>query len=177
MDLPPAILPGDHVAAMRLALTVARQSPCLPTKFCVGALIVNSATGQIAATGYSLELPGNTHAEECCLLKLARMTTTDTAAAATDLPAALEITEPHTLYTTMEPCARRLSGRTPCVERVLAQRTWLRTVCYGIREPDTFVATNEGLDVLRREGVEVVHVGELEDEIRQVATAGHGDNR
>ena len=192
-DDPQFIYPGDHTAAMQLALAQATLAPPMPSNFSVGAVIVHSASGRIVATGHTFELPGNTHAEECCLIKLARAllpgtnivspgttaTTsgeapdTDTARAAMLSKLSSVLTDPHTLYTTMEPCVRRLSGRKACLDRVLEQKTWLDTVCYGYREPSTFIQTNDGLDALRREGITVVHVSGLEDEILRVAIAGH----
>ena len=61
----------DHLAAMRRALQLAGRSDPKPTNYRVGALLVRLADDDISAEGYTLELPGNTHAEECCLLKLA----------------------------------------------------------------------------------------------------------
>lgn len=44
---------------------------CVPVAraFNVGAVLTDGA-GRLLTTGFSRELPGNTHAEECCLLKL-----------------------------------------------------------------------------------------------------------
>lgn len=188
------ITPGDHQGAMRMALVLAAKSPCIPTNYRVGALITHSATGRIVATGYTLELPGNTHAEECCLLKVAgslaasepsepllTSTSTSSSPARADDDATIPQlpvprpfpTEPHTLYTTVEPCCLRLSGKTACLERVLRQKAWIRTVCYGFREPHVFVVANSGLDELRAQGVEVVHVEGMEEDIRTVAMEGH----
>ncbi|CAG8534457.1 9468_t:CDS:2 [Diversispora eburnea] len=48
---------------MRIALEQAKLSEPITSAYCVGAVIVKNDT--ILATGYSRELPGNTHAEEC----------------------------------------------------------------------------------------------------------------
>jgi len=50
---------------MRFALELAEKSPPKPTNYRVGAVVVD-AFNNILATGYTLELPGNTHAEQCC---------------------------------------------------------------------------------------------------------------
>ena len=152
---------------MRHALSLARNSPPKPTNFRVGAVIMRLADSRVSAEGYTLELPGNTHAEECCLLKLAEQHSTSEEQLAEVMDA------PHALYTTMEPCYKRLSGKLPCVERVLRQKAWIKTVYVGVQEPETFVGQNPGRKMLEDAGVEVVHVKGLEDEILSVATAGH----
>lgn len=156
-----------HTKTMQHALQLAHKSPPQPTNFRVGALLVKLSDGTISAEGYTLELPGNTHAEQCCLLKLAeRYSTTEE-----KLPDFIK--ESHVLYTTIEPCSKRLSGSQPCVERVLRQKTWIKKVYVGVQEPDTFVKQNEGQRRLRDAGIEVIHVTGMEDEILAVAKAGH----
>ena len=158
---------NDPAAAMRYALTLAEKSPPKPTNFRVGALLVRLSDNRITADGYTLEMPGNTHAEECCLIKLAEQNSTSEEGLAESM------TAPHVLYTTVEPCFKRLSGKLPCVERVLRQRSWIRKVYVGVQEPETFVGQNPGRAMLAAAGVEVVLVPGLEDEILKVATAGH----
>lgn len=181
---PQHIEPGDHPAYMRYALSLAEKSPPRPTNFRVGAVLVDAAaTGPesgILADGFTLELPGNTHAEQCCLKKLATRNDVDEEGLSglplATLPARLA------LYTTMEPCSFRLSGNDPCVDRVLRlagatgqNRNTQRsvTVYIGVTEPDRFVTQNSGRRTLEAAGIKVVHVPGLETEILQVATAGH----
>lgn len=52
-------------------------------------------------------------------------------------------------------------------------RVRIRRVVCGVREPETFVGENVGRRRLEEAGIEVVHVGGLEEEILEVATAGH----
>jgi pyrimidine deaminase RibD-like protein len=80
---------------------------------------------------------------------------------------------PHALYTTVEPCFKRLSGKIPCVERVLRQKSWITQVYVGVQEPETFVGENTGRKTLEDAGIEIHHVSGLEEEILKVATAGH----
>lgn len=80
---------------------------------------------------------------------------------------------PHALYTTVEPCFKRLSGKLPCVERVLGQKSWITKVYVGVQEPETFVGQNMGRKMLEEAGIEVHHVEGLEKDILKVATAGH----
>ncbi|KAK4111321.1 cytidine deaminase-like protein [Canariomyces notabilis] len=161
------IPPGDHKAYMRLALEQAQKSPPKPTNYRVGAVLVDSAANKILATGFTLELPGNTHAEQCCFLKLAEKHGVAEENLNNVLPSNLA------LYTTVEPCSKRLSGNLPCVERVLRLAGAIRTVYVGIMEPETFVAENTGKKSLQDAGISVVHVQGLEKEILEVATAGH----
>jgi pyrimidine deaminase RibD-like protein len=152
---------------MQYALSLADNSPPKPTNFRVGAILVRLKDGHISAQGYTLELPGNTHAEECCLLKLAQEQST------TEEKLAETITEPHVLYTTVEPCYKRLSGKLPCLERVIRQKSWIKKVYVGVQEPETFVGQNPGRKILEDAGVDVSHVPGLETDILSIATAGH----
>ncbi|KPM35532.1 hypothetical protein AK830_g11045 [Neonectria ditissima] len=162
-----SLVPGDHRAAMQRALSLANKSPPKPTNFRVGALIVRLSDNTILAEGYTLELPGNTHAEECCLLKLAEEQGTSEEGLADVMNG------PHALYTTVEPCFKRLSGKLPCVERVLRQSSWITSVYLGVQEPEIFVGQNTGIQMLKTAGIAVHHVDGLEEEILKVATAGH----
>ncbi|KAK4195213.1 cytidine deaminase-like protein [Triangularia verruculosa] len=161
------IQPQDHRAYMQLALEQAKKSPPKPTNYRVGAVIVDTSSNEILATGYTLELPGNTHAEQCCLLKLAEKHGVSEDNLGYVLPKTLS------LYTTVEPCSKRLSGNLPCVERVKRLAGNIKTVYVGILEPETFVAENTGRTSLKDAGIEVVAVEGFEKEILEVATAGH----
>ncbi|OAA70254.1 cytidine and deoxycytidylate deaminase zinc-binding domain containing protein [Cordyceps fumosorosea ARSEF 2679] len=157
----------DHVAFMRHAMSLASQSPPKPTNFRVGAVLVKLDDSSITASGFTLECPGNTHAEESCFIKLAERHSTS------EERLAEAMTSPHALYTTMEPCFKRLSGKLPCVERVLRQKSWITKVYVGVQEPETFVGQNTGRRVLEDAGIEVNAVPGLQAEILQIATAGH----
>lgn len=161
------IQPVDHKGYMQLALEQAKKSPPKPTNYRVGAVIVDTASNEILATGYTLELPGNTHAEQCCLLKLAEKHGVSEENLGDVLPTNLA------LYTTVEPCSKRLSGNLPCVERVKRLAGCIKTVHVGILEPETFVAENTGKKSLQDAGIQVVAVEGFEKDILEVATAGH----
>jgi pyrimidine deaminase RibD-like protein len=170
---PPKIERGDHLSYLRYALSLARLSSPKPTNFRVGALLVDAETNSILATGYTLELPGNTHAEQCCFAKLANKHSIPEARLGEVLPLST------VLYTTMEPCNFRLSGNEPCVKRILQTRehgrAGVRTVICGVQEPEKFVGENQGRKVLEENGFEVLFVTDLQEEILDVATAGHGN--
>ncbi|PSR79218.1 cytidine deaminase-like protein [Coniella lustricola] len=159
--------PQDHHAYMRYALGLARKSPPKPTNFCVGAVIVDQSTNTILADGYTLELDGNTHAEQCCLLKLAQQH----GVAEEQLK---DVLPPHlALYTTVEPCSKRLSGNLPCAERILRLAGVIDVVYVGVMEPKEFVQENTGRAALEKAGVRFEHVAGMEDAILKVAKAGH----
>ena len=166
-----AIKPGDHLAYMRKALSLAERSPPKPTNFRVGALLVDATENRILATGYTLERPGNTHAEQCCLANFAEACNVSESSVADVLPAGC------VLYTTVEPCEQRLSGNKPCVERIIDTKNGkhggIATVYVGVWEPDTFIAQNAGRAKLESAGVPTVLVPGLEDEILKVAKTGH----
>ncbi|KAI9844529.1 MAG: hypothetical protein M1838_002156 [Thelocarpon superellum] len=156
---------------MREAVSLSEKSPERPTNFRVGALLFDVDANRILATGFTLELPGNTHAEQCCLSKYA---------AANDMTEDRvgDILPPHTvLFSTMEPCAKRLSGNISCVERILQTTrggAGIRQVYIGVKEPSTFVGDSAGRAQLVREGVECFYVPGFDDEILKIATSGHG---
>lgn len=157
----------DHKAYMERAISLARKSPPKPTNYRVGALLVDLTSYTILTSGYTLELPGNTHAEQCCFMKLAEVH-------GVPEEALHEVTLPNmALYTTMEPCSKRLSGSLPCVERILRLKACIRTVYVGVLEPDTFIRENTGRGTLEEAGISVVHVEGFEKSILEVATAGH----
>ncbi|KAJ2784854.1 hypothetical protein H4R18_000888 [Coemansia javaensis] len=139
------------VAMMQRAIACGRQCTSVERAYNVGAVIASGA-GAVLSSGYSRQLPGNTHAEQCALEAL------PAGAAAAGL-------EDATMYTTMEPCSTRLSGNTPCVQRILD--AGIRRVCYGVREPPTFVDCR-GVQLLAAAGVRVVHVAEAEADCRKL---------
>ncbi|KUI55728.1 Bifunctional protein RIB2 [Cytospora mali] len=161
------IQPNDHRAYMEHALSLARKSPPKPTNYRVGAVVVDQATNEVLADGYTLELEGNTHAEQCCFMKLAEKHGVPESELGQVLPSNLA------LYTTMEPCSKRLSGNTPCAERVLRLSGVIKTVYVGVMEPKKFVEENTGRGALEKAGIQFVHVDGLEEEILKVAKAGH----
>lgn len=166
----PTIPPGDNEGYMRYALSLAQQSPPKPTNYRVGALLLDTDTNKILATGYTLELEGNTHAEQCCFMKLSAAHKVQEDQLGSVLPLNT------VLYTTVEPCAKRLSGNLTCVERILGivkNEKGIKAVYVGVKEPEKFVGQNSGRSRLEAAGVEVVLVGGLEKEILEVATAGH----
>lgn len=167
----------SHLACLRTCLDVARLSPPKPTNFRVGAALC-SYTGVNAGcspstytTGYTLELEGNTHAEQCALDKLV-------AGRGLDLQDVLTPRANVILYTSLEPCSLRLSGNLPCVQRIIATRRGnaaggIRKVIFGAKEPGTFVKDSKSCQLLTEAGIDWEYIPDLEEEILSVAMEGH----
>lgn len=144
---------------MALAIEEAKKSEPTKTAFCVGAVLVNE--GKVLETGYSRELPGNTHAEQCALEKYFAKHDTDKVPPGTEL------------YTTMEPCSLRLSGNEPCLDRVIKQGGNISSVFVGVMEPATFVKNNVSFDKLTDSGINYVKVDGFDEEAVLIAARGH----
>ncbi|MFC8986346.1 dihydrofolate reductase family protein [Streptomyces sp. NPDC057115] len=131
-----------------LALACDLASRCTPsrTAFSVGAVVV-AADGTELARGHSRE-GGDpvAHAEE---VALARTDPTDPRLATA------------TVYSSLEPCARRASRPASCSRLLLD--AGVRRVVTAWREPDTFVTDADGSGLLTAGGATVVVVPELED--------------
>ncbi|KAF9583398.1 vacuolar protein sorting-associated protein 1, partial [Lunasporangiospora selenospora] len=155
-----------HIKFMKLAIDQAKLSIPVPSGYCVGAILAQqeiagegadeTSTFKVVTTGYSRELPGNTHAEECCLSKL-----NSTVLAEMTSPSPMRQRE-WIMYSTMEPCSRRLSGNRPCCERLI--ESGIRRVYVGVREPDHFVQDVVGVESMVKHGIEVVHIPGFEKE-------------
>jgi pyrimidine deaminase RibD-like protein len=157
------MLSPDDQQFLRLALDEAKKCVPTPTAYCVGCIIVDRTTKSIVATGYSRELPGNTHAEENALTKLFNSRLSEG-------PKLSGLD----MYVTMEPCSERLSGNKPCTDRILEAGGLIQRVILGVREPDTFVQC-VGVEKLQENGVIVMRNDdkELERECLEVAKRGH----
>lgn len=140
----PLPVAADHHWLAR-ACELAAQCPPSDTAFSVGAVVV-AADGTELARGHSRE-GGDpvAHAEEAALAK-------------TD-PADPRLAGA-TVYSSLEPCARRASRPAPCARLILD--AGVRRVVTAWREPDTFVAGADGSGVLAAGGAQVVVLPEHE---------------
>ncbi|MFE7979237.1 dihydrofolate reductase family protein [Streptomyces shenzhenensis] len=124
---------------LRIACELAVRCPPSQTAFSVGAVVV-AADGTELARGFSREAGDPVvHAEEAALAKLDP--------ADPRLAAA-------TVYSSLEPCARRASRPAPCARLILD--AGVRRVVTAWREPDTFVAGADGSGLLTEAGADVV---------------------
>ncbi|WP_326722143.1 dihydrofolate reductase family protein [Streptomyces sp. NBC_00243] len=137
-----------------VACELAALCPVSETAFSVGAVVV-AADGTELARGYSREGGDSVvHAEEAALGKVD--------AGDPRLSSA-------TVYSSLEPCARRASRPLPCARLILD--AGVRRVVTAWREPDTFVAGADGSGVLEGAGADVVVLPEYEE--RAVAPNRH----
>jgi diaminohydroxyphosphoribosylaminopyrimidine deaminase / 5-amino-6-(5-phosphoribosylamino)uracil reductase len=113
----------------------------------VGAIVVG-ADGTLLATGYSRESDPRDHAEEAALAKLAGRA----------LPGA-------TIYSSLEPCLRRLSRSRSCCALITA--AGIQRVVLAWREPPLFVPGG-GAAWLEDRGVTVTEIPELGPAARAV---------
>lgn len=122
------------------ACELATRCPPSRTAFSVGAVIV-AADGEKLAQGYSRE-GGNlrVHAEEAALAKVASSSRLRGA----------------TVYSSLEPCARRASSPRSCAQRIID--SGVRRVVTAWREPDTFVVAAAGAELLQASGVTLAEV-------------------
>ncbi|GFH64754.1 hypothetical protein CH313_13275 [Streptomyces sp. TSRI0384-2] len=133
---------------LALACELARLCPPSATAFSVGAVVV-AADGAELARGYSREGDPHDHAEEAALAKL---------------PAGDARLATATVYSSLEPCARRASRPRPCAQ--LIRDAGVRRVVTAWREPDTFVPGADGTELLEGAGVTVVELPEYAEAAR-----------
>lgn len=163
--------PAGHLHFLRLALEEAKKCDPTPTAFCVGCILVVRLPSQsnpvVLATGYSRELPGNTHAEANALSKARGLSSAELCILLSASSVALDQILLHVdVYTTMEPCSTRTSGLSPCADALVAAK--IKRCFIGVSEPADFVIC-EGAQKLKDAGIEVIWVQGLEEECLQVA--------
>jgi tRNA (adenine-N(1)-)-methyltransferase non-catalytic subunit len=141
------------VDRMRLACTLAESCVPVASAYNVGAVLV-APDGAVRATGFSRELPGNTHAEEVCLAKAGEGGARGC-----------------TIFTTMEPCSTRLSGKAACADTL--QAAGVVRVVLSVPEPPHFVADCTGAAQLRRAGLVVDTVDDAECRARALGCNRH----
>ncbi|AVH57906.1 MULTISPECIES: dihydrofolate reductase family protein [Streptomyces] len=131
---------------LALACELAELCPPSETAFSVGAVVV-AADGTELARGHSREGGDSVvHAEEAALAKID--------------PADPRLGSA-TVYSSLEPCARRASRPAPCARLILD--AGVRRVVTAWREPDTFVAGADGSGLLAAAGADVVVLPEYEE--------------
>ena len=132
---------------LRRAIELSRRCPPSDSAFSVGAVLV-SGDGAVLATGYSRESDPHDHAEEAALAKVTAVPLADA-----------------TIYTSLEPCLRRLSRPRSCCELITA--AGIARVVLAWREPPIFVPGG-GTAWLTGHGVAVAQVPELQAEAEAV---------
>ena len=140
-----------HLNYMNMALEVAESCKDIEW-YGVGCVIVREGK-EILATGYTGELKEADgklrHAEDVAIAKAK--------SAGISLKNA-------TLYSTLEPCSVRASGKTPCISHII--EAGIGSVVYGAKEPydPALGIVCEGDGFLTKKGVNVVHLRQLEEQ-------------
>ncbi len=127
----------DDLKFLEQAADLAFLCPPTDKAFAVGCVIV-ARDGAVIATGYSREWGDGWHAEEVAIEK-AR-------GAGMSLKGC-------TLYSSLEPCSVRLSGKKPCCAHI-AEAGIVR-VAFVMREPPVFVE-GRGQETLENTGISTV---------------------
>lgn len=128
----------DNDYYMMLALKQAKKCKKSRKYYSVGAIIVKN--NKIIGTGYSLKFK-DLHAEECAT-KFAKENPKDA-----------------TLYTTMEPCSLRLSGKTPCSSIIIKKK--ISKVVFAAKEPKIFVNC-KGIKILKKHKIKTLQLEKYE---------------
>ena len=135
----------DWLAA---AVELSRRSSPVRYAYAVGAIVV--ADGVQLASGWSRDPDATVHAEESALSRVDG-----------DLAGA-------TLYSSLEPCSVRRSGRPSCTRLILD--AGIGRVVFALREPPV-LADCDGAELLAAAGVAVVELPELAPAVRAVNAA------
>jgi pyrimidine deaminase RibD-like protein len=139
---------------LREAIELSRNCPPSDSAFSVGAVLV-AADGSLIATGYSRERDPHDHAEEVALARAAEPGGADG-----------ERLAGATMYTSLEPCRRRLSRPRSCSELIVA--AGIRRVVLAWLEPPLFVPGGGAQWLREHGGVQVVELPELAAAARAV---------
>ncbi len=137
-----------EVALLRRAIELSRSCQPSPTSYRVGAVVV-TASGE-RFEGYTHQTSPTHHAEQEAILKAD--------AAGAELRGA-------TMYSSIEPCSTRSSEPQSCSE-IIIERGFRRAV-FALYEPSCFVTCHGALN-MRCAGVEVLCIGSLADEVREI---------
>ena len=147
---------GEDLRWLRAAVELSRRCPPSDAAFSVGAVLVRDH--EVIATGYSRERDPHDHAEEVALARAAEGLTPGPGVAGPGVAEA-------TMYTSLEPCRRRLSRPRSCSELIV--EAGIRRVVLAWTEPPVFVPGG-GARWLRDHAVTVVELPELAEEARAV---------
>ena len=139
----------DDRSWLSKAIELSRRCPPTEKAFCVGAIILG-ANAEVISTGYSRERSPHEHAEELAIAKAGEE--------GKDLSGA-------TIYSSLEPCCPRLSGRTSCADLII--NAGIKKVVFALYEPPIVVVC-QGADRLRTNGIEVVVLGEFADLVKEI---------
>lgn len=146
-----AMASRPHAADRELlsdAVELAQRCPPSDTAFSVGAVIV-ADDGTELGRGWSRRHGPTEHAEEAALADVSAHDQVRLRGA--------------TIYTSLEPCARRASRAVTCTEHILS--VGIGRIVFAWSEPAVFVDAH-GADLLRRAGRTVLQIDDLAEAAR-----------
>jgi diaminohydroxyphosphoribosylaminopyrimidine deaminase/5-amino-6-(5-phosphoribosylamino)uracil reductase len=146
---PPSKNTHDDQQWLLKAIDLSRQCPPSHEAFSVGAIICG-ADRKLISSGYSRERTASEHAEETAIKKAME--------GDLDLSGA-------TIYSSLEPCSPRLSGKTCCTDLIIY--AGIKRVVFSLFEPATFVNCT-GTARLREHAIEVVILEEFAHLVQQI---------
>jgi len=150
---------------LSLAIIEAKKCESVSTGYNVGAVLIKQIRVNdspviddfiILSTGFSRELEGNTHAEQCCIIKYNNNNKSNN----TENSASFN-KSPLFLYSTMEPCSSRLSGNPSCSSLLIQSKLITRCII-GAKEPNYFIAECQGINLLKQSGIEIKIISDME---------------
>lgn len=134
---------------MRLAVNLAKNCPPVTGAFSVGAIIVDQS-GKEISRGFSREIDATFHAEESAIFKAKQLGLSLTGCS---------------IYSSLEPCGARLSGKTSCCQHII--ESGIICVFYAWEEPSVFLEAT-GISQLAAAGVELVRLKGFEADVKAV---------
>jgi len=117
------------------------------TAYSVGAILVDE-NNNIIAQGYSREVEGNMHAEEIVINKA--------------INSGIGLKD-STIYSTIEPCGLRLSGKKCCADRIIENQ--IKRVVFCMKEPNTLVNNPTGEKKLKKSGIHVDIINDFKNRV------------
>lgn len=115
----------------------------------MGAIIVTPGMN-ILSTGYTKELDEHMHAEEVAIIKAQQEHKNLSGA---------------TIYSSIEPCGERLSGKECCSIKII--NSGIKRVIFALKEPPIFVSP-KGTSLLKKHGISVKIIKELAPLVEEV---------
>jgi pyrimidine deaminase RibD-like protein len=134
---------------LNYAVQLSKNCPLSKKSYSVGAVITDN-NQNIISTGFSREY-ANKHAEEIAILKAVKLKL--------NLIGTI-------IYSTMEPCGLRLSGKKSCSDLIIDSK--IKRVVYGIKEPFFLVDEPSGLDKLKNNNIIIDEIPEYNNEIIKI---------
>ena len=131
---------------LQYAIDLAKQCPSTDEAFAVGSVIIDKK-GKKIAEGFSRETDAKIHAEESALQKVKRIKA--------DLTGA-------TLYSSLEPCNKRLSRPKGCAQLII--EAGITRVVFAAIEPPIFVP-GHGVARLQESGVAIAKLSTFEPQV------------